>query len=344
MTRNEIQSRMLGNISDKYDKSEGSFFFDPIAAVTIELEKSYEEQGVILTNAFVSTAGGEYLERKCAELGIERKAATKAAGTVEITGAVGAKILQGNLVSTELVTYVITENKTIGASGKESVSIECSQAGTIGNVPVGAIKYFPVTLEGILSVTNPSAMTSGYDRETDDSLRKRFYDKVNSPATSGNVGHYKQWAKSVTGVGEVKVIPTWNGAGTVKVVLCNANMRAADSGLINATSTYIETQRPIGAKVTVVSASEKTISITATIVLGNGRTLEEVKADFEKAVTNYFKEIAFTGLYVSYAKVGSILYDIYGVSDYSNLKLNGASSNIVLTDMELPVVGTVVFS
>ena len=344
MTREALQNRMLSNISAEYDKTEGSFFFDAIAPVAIELEKFYLEQDATLKSSFVDTAVGAYLERRCAEMGIIRKPATKATGQVEVTGAVGATIAKGSLVATELVTFTITQNVVIGSSGKEIVPVECTEYGTIGNVPANVVRYFPVTLEGISAVTNAAATVGGYDTETDESLRQRFYDKVNSPVTSGNAGHYKQWAKSVTGVGDAKVIPTWNGAGTVKIVICNANKQGADSELIADTAAYIETQRPIGATVTVESAMEKAVHVAAELLLENGRTLAQVKADFEAALINYFRTIAFTGVYVSYAKVGSLLYDVYGVADYSNLQLNGAFSNVTLTDIEIPTVGTVVFT
>ncbi|MDD2217945.1 MAG: baseplate J/gp47 family protein [Eubacteriales bacterium] len=344
MTKDELKADMLSEIDSSFDTSEGSFFSDAITPAAIELEKSYAAMDSILNNAFVGTASGEYLERKCSELGINRKPATKSAGQVEISGAAGGSITSGSLVSTELVIFAITEDKVIGATGKELVSVECQTFGIKGNVPSGSIKYFPITLEGITAVTNPSTFSDGYDAETDVSLRQRYYEKINTPATSGNRYHYKQWAKEVEEVGDAKVFSTWNGAGTVKVVICDRNKRAATAQLISDTVAYIEANRPIGATVTVASATEKAINVTATIVLGNGRTLAQVKTDFETALTEYFKEVAFIDIYISYAKVGSILYDVYGVSDYSDLTMNATPANINIADTEVPVLGTVVLS
>lgn len=344
VTKEELKTRMLAEISNDYDKSEGSFFFDAISPVAIELEKSYSGQESILSNAFVATASGSYLDSKCAELGVARKLATKATGTVKISGAKGAVMTKGSLVATELVTFQTKESVTIGEGGSEVVGVECMASGTVGNVAANAIKYFPITIEGILSVTNSEPFTSGYDTETDESLRQRYYDKINTPATSGNAAHYEQWAKAVTGVGSGKVFPTWNGPGTVKVVICDRNKRAADTKLIKDTAEYIEMQRPIGATVTVESVQEKAIDVTATVVLANGVTLEQVKNDFVNVLKEYFKEIALVDQYVSYAKVGSLLYGIYGVADYSNLQLNKGITNIALAEVEVPVVGMVVLS
>ena len=48
-----------------------------------------------------------------------------------------------------------------------------------------------------------------------------------------------------------KVIPLWNGAGTVKIVIVDADNRPADSELISKVKEHIEENRPIGAEVTV---------------------------------------------------------------------------------------------
>ena len=344
MTKEELQARMLSNISDEYDKTEGSFFSDAVSPVAIELENSYASQGDALTSAFVDTSTGDALTKKCAELGINRKAATKATGAVAIAGAVGAVVPLGSLVASETVSFATMQAVTVGAGGSVTVAVECTQTGVVGNVPVGAVKFFPITLSGLSSVTNAAEITGGYDTETDKSLRQRYFEKVNAPATSGNSAHYKAWAKSVAGVGDAKVLPIWNGAGTVKVVICDADKKVADSTLITNTSAYIETQRPIGATVTVVSATVKAINVTATIVLGNGRTLAQVTADFQTALAGHFSAITFVNSYVSFAKVGAILYDVFGVADYSNLLINGTAANAALAGDEVPVVGTVVFS
>lgn len=344
ITREELRDRMLGNISNDYDKTVGSFFYDSTDPVAIELETSYGTQKAVLKNGFAETAEGEYLDKKCAEIGIERKQATRAYGTVQITGAVGVTIAKNILIASDAVTFMTTESKIIGATGIESVQAECVQAGTIGNVPSSAIKFFPVTIPGLTKVNNENPFVGGYNEETDESLRERYLDKANKPITSGNTYHYMMWAKSVDGVGDAKVFPLWNGNGTVKVAICDINKRAADSKLVTDTASYIETVRPIGATITVESATEKAINITANIVLIHGRTIEQVQADFEKAVATSFKEIAFTGVYVSYAQIGSILYDIYGVADYSDLRVNDGVGNISLLETEIPVIGTVVLA
>lgn len=337
-----IQTRMLGNISNEFDKTEGSFFYDATKPVSIELENLDIKANSILNKGFADTATGIDLDKICGEQGAYRKLSTKSNGLVTITGVVGASIIKGELIASDNVNFVFTEDKVIPSGGTIDVNVECEQYGTIGNVPVGAIKYYPKTLEGLQTVTNQQSFTNGYDAESDESLRERYYAKVQTPATSGNKWHYLNWAKEVTGVGDAKVYPLWNGNGTVKVVIINSNKRAADTTLINTVITHIEDNRPIGATVTIESATENAININVTLVIDtNNYTTEGVKTVIENALTEYFKSIAFKETYVSYAKIGNIIFDTPGVLDYSNLQVNTGTANITILDTEVAVLGGV---
>ncbi|QEK12572.1 baseplate J/gp47 family protein [Crassaminicella thermophila] len=340
--RDTIQNRMLQNISDEYDKTEGSFFYDVLKSVAIELENAYKKQESILDKGFVETATGEWLDKKVAEQGLTRKSATKATTIVTITGSEGTIVNEGTLVASDTVNFVVKETKTIDATGQVDVLVECEEEGSIGNVPAGAIKYFPVTIAGLTGVTNLNAVTNGYDGETDEELRQRYFDKVRTPATSGNKWHYRNWAKEVTGVGDARVFPLANGPGTVKVMIIDSNKTGAEQELIDAVYNHIEENRPIGATVTVVSATEVPININVTLTIDTDNYAEqEVITNIENNITAYLKEIAFVEDYVSYAKVGSIILDTIGVLDYSNLIVNGGTSNITIADNEVAVLGGV---
>ncbi|KEZ85543.1 baseplate J protein [Clostridium sulfidigenes] len=337
-----IQQRLLSNISDGYDKSEGSFFYDIEKPISIEIEKAYIELESILNKGFADTATGNDLDRIVYEQGINRKLSTKAKGEVVVTGLVGAVISKGEMVASDNVNFIFLEDKVIPTEKTINVSVECEQYGIIGNVPVGAIKYFPKTLEGLQTVTNIATFTNGYEEETDESLRERYYTKIQTPATSGNKWHYLNWSKEVTGVGDARVFPLANGPGTVKVVIINSNKREADTGLINEVYTHIEEVRPIGATVIVESATEKVINISVILVIDtNNYTEEAVKSSIEDNLVIYFKSIAFKESYVSYAKIGNIIFDTPGVLDYSNLQVNNGTANISIEDIKVAVLGGV---
>lgn len=339
--RKTIHDRMLKNISDEYDKSEGSFFYDATKPAAIEFENAYIQLDKVEAKLDIENLSGNELERFIYQrTGIKRKPATKATTVVTISGQEGAKISKGDLVGTDTVNFISIEDKTIGPTGQMTVLVECELAGTIGNVPAGAIKYFPVSIPGLTSVTNLEPVVNGYDAESDSDLRQRYYERIQTPATSGNKYHYLNWAKEVTGVGDAKVIPLWNGPGTVKVVIVDSNKNPATEDLIDNVFTHIEDVRPIGATVTVVSAVAKNVEITAKVSLAEGYTIQLVLDKFKSDLEQYRKDVVFKDSYISYAAIGNILFTVDGVLDYTDLKLNGEMKNIALGEEEIPIFYT----
>ena len=173
---------------------------------------------------------------------------------------VGEKVAAGNVI------FNITENAIIPNSGSVTVRIVCDSAGVKGNVEKGKINRFPVTIQGLVSVTNEISTTGGSDKESDVELRKRFTEYVSHPITSGNKWQYISWAKSVDGVGDAKCLPLWNGAGTVKVIIVDSEKQLAGSELINKVQSYIDEQCPIGADVTVTTATAVSIKRISEVI------------------------------------------------------------------------------
>jgi len=349
-TEEKIKQEMLDNISNELDKGEHTFIHDSISAASIKFAESYINLNVVARKLDVENLEGEELEKFVYQrTGITRKPAVKATTTVIIMGQEGAKISKGDLVGADTVNFASLEDKTIDESGKMMVLVECEKAGNIGNVPAGAIRYFPISIPGLTSVTNPEAVTNGYDAESDGELRQRYYERIRTPATSGNKYHYINWAKEVPGVGDARVDPLWAGPNTVKVIIIDSNKQPADNELVAEVQEYIdpditglgEGQAPIGAFCTVVSATGKEVNINVTIIRDPNYSIDQVKASIENNITEYLKSIAFKQDIVSYAHIGAIILDSEGVLDYENLKINGGTSNISVGYEEVAILGTV---
>ena len=73
----------------------------------------------------------------------------------------------------------------------------------------------------------------GDDIESDEDLRIRYMESVTAPQFGGNVSDYQNKVKSLTGVGGCKVIPIWNGGGTVKLIITNSQDRVGLESLDN---------------------------------------------------------------------------------------------------------------
>lgn len=353
-----ILQRMLDAVPPDLDKSEGSFIYDALAPVAAELAQAAIWAQEVLRRGFAETTFGQYLDLRAAEHGLTRKPAVKAAGQVTFTGTPGTVIPADTQVSTvgseaaPAIFFVTKSDATIGTEGTVTVDIEAVEAGASGNVAAGTITMLVQPVAGVTSVTNTAATSGGTDVEDDASLLARLLAKVRNPGTSGNKADYKNWALEVSGVGDAQIIPLWNGNGTVKVVLLDTNKLPASQAIVDAVQAYIdpdpaqgEGKAPIGAAVTVVAATAVNINVSAIVIHDGTRTIGDIQADFESALVNYLKEIAFSNdPTVRYNKIGSLLLDVQGVTDYSNLLVNGGTSNVAINAGEVAIKGTVSLS
>ena len=336
----EILNDMLNNLPEEYDKTEGGLFYDNLAPISIEFSNFRDIMDYIHKMGFADTSEGIFLEKIAGTVGISRREAIKSVGEVEIKGEAGTVIQIGTKVSSDTLIFETVEEKTVDSTGKVIVPAKSVESGSINNVGIGAIKYFPVTIQGLTKVTNLKPFAEGYDAETDEELRARYYIKVREPATSGNVYHYRQWCLAVSGIGGVKVFPLWNGNGTVKLVLMDTNGLAPGTDLLNRVRNYVEEQRPIGATVTYSAAISKIINFTGKVRIGTETTIQKVNEEFKKKVIEYFRKSAFKDDYLSYAKLGNILLNVTGVSDYLDFKVNNGLTNITLGVEDVPTFGT----
>jgi uncharacterized phage protein gp47/JayE len=244
-TEDAIRQRMLGNLPDDLDKAEGSYIWDAISPAAIELALAAIWAQEVLRRGFASTTFGEYLDLRCEEHGITRRAAVKATGQVTFSGTAGTVIPAGTQVNTASdsttpsVFFKTTEEVTIGDTGTAVANVEAVEAGLSGNVSAGTIIMLSQPISGVTSVTNVSATSGGLDEEDDASLLARYLQKVRSPSTGGNKADYINWAMEVPGVGGVAVVPVRDGPGTVSISIINTQKTPADQALVDAVQDYI---------------------------------------------------------------------------------------------------------
>lgn len=359
-TFNVILARLLVQVPDDVDKAEGSYIYDALAAAATEMVQLKIDMSNFLARGFASTTFDEYLDARCDEHGLTRRAAVKATGQVTITGTPGTVIPAGTVVATPAdpmlsvaaVEYETTPEATIPAGGSIAINIQAKTAGESGNALANTINVLASSVSGVSSVNNAAATTGGQDIESDASLLARYLEKVRNPGTSGNKADYKQWALEVAGVGDAQVIPLWDGNGTVKVALIDEDKLPVGQTVVDAVQAHISPssgtgagEAPIGATVTVVAATAVNINVTATVIRTGTKTLAEIKTAFETDLTAYLQSIAFSAdPTVRYVRIGSLLLDTTGVQDYSNLQVNSGTANITISAGQVAVKGTVTLS
>ncbi|WP_339251547.1 baseplate J/gp47 family protein [Paenibacillus sp. FSL P2-0136] len=344
-TYEALLERMLDRVPEGLDKREGSIIYDALAPAAAEMAQMYLELEVSNNLFFPDTADGEYLERTIAWTGLKRQPAGKAqlGARFYTSGEQPLDIPLGSRFSLGLLHYSAAEKLAPG-----TYRLESETAGAEGNQYSGAllpIDYIPGLARGEIT----GLLVPGTDAEPDEALRQRYFGSARRPATSGNKYHYMEWAQQIQGVGGARVFPLWAGPKTVKVVIVNAEHQPASPLLVSQVQQFIdpapglgEGQAPVGAVVTVESATGRTISVTAKVTLAAGYALQPVIQAFTALLEKYRKEKAFAASYISQSVIGALLLNTEGVVDYSGLKLNGGTANIPLLETEVPLFGNVV--
>ncbi|WP_235929952.1 baseplate J/gp47 family protein [Chengkuizengella marina] len=345
--RNEIHEEMLANISDDYDKTVGTFIYDATKPAAIEFENAYADLNRVEGKLSIENLEGVELEQRINErAGIERKPATNAVGYLLVEG--NGEIANGDLFETGSgVQFESTETKAI--NGSDVVNIRSIEPGEVGNVPSNQITLVPVTISGITSINNPNPTADGFEAESDAELLERYYDKIQTPSTSGNKAHYINWAREVSGVGDARVFPLWDGDNTVKVMVIDSNMHPASQNIIDEVQQYIdpdvtgmgEGQAPIGAFATIDTATAIEVNIQFSVTTEVGYSEGDVIESVSNSISDYLQQIAFDEEYVSYAMIGNLVLTSEGVKDYLNLTVNGGANNISVSETEVAILGGV---
>ena len=345
MTFESLMKEMLSRIPNDLDKREGSVLYNALAPSAVELQNTYIEMDNILDMVFVDTTEGVFLTKKCHERGIERLPATNAIckGEFNIDVPIGSRFyLEG-------LHYTVTEKMS-----QNVFKLQCETSGEKGNHPLG--NMIPVEyIQNLTSAVLTEVLIPGEEVESDQSLRQRYYDSLFGLAFGGNIADYKQKVLQMQGVGAVKVYPTWQGGGTVKLVILTSEYKAPSQELVDMVQTAIDpTQNqgqglglaPIGHVVTVVGAQQTTVDVTARITYQNGYYFDRIQSALEQTIEDYFNELNQSwgnekNLVVRISRIESRILDLEGVLDVSDTELNGLQRNIEIDADNIVVRGQV---
>lgn len=338
-TFESIMERMLSKVDSTLDKREGSVIYDALAPCALELEALYFEFQSMNEEAFGDTATRDYLIRLCAERGITPYSATNAILALDsnITVSNGTRFTGGDN------TYVVIEK------GK----VQCEQTGSVGNEYIGAL--IPIDyVDGLQTAEITSILIYGEDDEETEALRKRYLESFNERAFSGNKADYLEKTLAIAGVGSVKVTPTWNGAGTVKLTITDTVFESATEELINKVQNEFDPNKdgmgdglaPIGHIVTVDTVNEVTVNVSAKITFDTGYSWSNLQSSIESAIETYFLELrnswsSSNNIIVRIAQIDSAIIGVQGVLDVTGTKLNGSTSNLTLSEYQIPLKGVV---
>ena len=355
---------MLGRVPNGRDKRQSSVIYNALAPMAVELAEANIAKTIFAEQSSLLTATGENLENWAANFGMTRKQATFAVRIAEMFDTDGNPIDLPPTISrfstpntaTRLNYTLTAHTDTAGQS-----YLTCETAGTVGNAYLGALLPLS-TINNLGRAAMIGTLVPAEDTETDDALRSRIIERINQESFGGNIAAYKAFTKAIDGVGDVKVFPVWDGGGTVKLSIVDAEYLSATSEFINIVQTEIDPLpnsgeglgiAPIGHRVTVATPNEISITVTATVSLAPDYTITQLQASFEHALKDYILEARqswadapTTALYI--ARVSSAIINIAGVNNVAAVSINGVFADLILSQsaeaQQVPIFGAVVIS
>lgn len=363
-SEDEIHKKMLDNLPEDIDKSEGGFPWDFTRPTAIELSELREYVLVeVLKSLFPATCEESYLlDLHGSSRGITRRESVNATGYVSVTAAAGTVIPLGYIFSTEAdedgntVSFISIEEVTVDESGTADVPVEAEEGGAEGNVLPNTVVLqvgdeTGNMLDEITSVTNPEGMAGGIDEENDDDYRERLveYDKSQDISYIGNIADYKRWALSVPGVGSATVIPAEKGNALVTLILTDQSGQPADEEIRNAVYDYIMSPNnpedrlaPVGAMITIEDPESYIVNVSATVYLKDV-TKEQIEPAIKAELIKYLASCMAENV-VRLSGVYKILSSIAAIYDYKDVSISSSQStgngNLIIPNGTIPVLGT----
>lgn len=358
--------KMLDAVPDNIDKREGSIIYDALAPAALVMGQQSLDMANVIKETYIKTASGEFLDYRAIEHGTSRYPATQTEAKAKVLNdkkepldnvQIGDKFAS---IGESPIFYAVTK-----INDDLTVELTAEVKGSSANSYIGQI--LPVTPNDLLSWAEITEITApARDVESDDHLRARLLSSQSWIAYGGNVADYLDMTSKIDEVGAAQIYPTWNGGGTVKVVILNNDLMPASASLVQKVKNTLDPEdkqaegyglAPIDHAVTVTAPEELIVNVDISVKLDDTKATRYVKDSITKAVEGYFQSLRKDWADINQklgrgyqetiyrSKILSQVMLTEGVVNAKLPSLNGRDADIDLvftnSKSQLPVVGTV---
>lgn len=358
--------KMLDAVPDNIDKREGSIIYDALAPAALVMGQQSLDMANVIKETYIKTASGEFLDYRAIEHGTSRYPATQTEAKAKVLNdkkepldnvQIGDKFAS---IGDSPIFYAVTK-----VNDDLTVELTAEVKGSSANSYIGQI--LPVTPNDLLSWAEITEITApARDVESDDHLRARLLSSQSWIAYGGNVTDYLDMTSKIDEVGAAQIYPTWNGGGTVKVVILNNDLMPASASLVQKVKNALDPEdkqaegyglAPIDHAVTVTAPEKLIVNVDISAKLDDTKVTRYVKDSITKAVEGYFQSLREDWADINQklgrgyqetiyrSKILSQVMLTEGVVNAKLPSLNGRDADIDLvftnSKSQLPVVGTV---
>lgn len=347
------------------DVREGSVFMDTQMGHCMRVAKFYGDLSLLHDMMMPDTAVGEFLTEYAAQDNVYRTAATSSCWSAQFEG-----------VTPETGTEFMCEDTYFTLSDVDGVlCLVANEPGEESNALLPGSDLIPVdNIDDLESATLGELIIPGMAEESDESLLARWQSSKINPEANSNVPQMKLLCEKHEGIGRAKILPLWGGENTVKAVLLSKMGQNVPDDIVAEVQQYVdpvekgyevvvkgetytfgdglgEGAANIGLHFLAASAEPVYLTITATVDLKEGYTMEQVVNAARGQITAYLAKIALESpdkdlTTVRISNIGSIITALPGVLDYDydSLAINGSGGNIEIDQESVAVLAEVVLN
>lgn len=371
---NYYADRILSRIDrEKYDVDYASPLYIITGPNAQEFAFAHQETDYTIEQFSALTQDREHLITDAATY---RIAPTPATQTVA-EGAFNIRIKEGERFSKDEVNFTVGEPLDLsGDDGTFHYQLICEEAGDIGNVAPGVL--VPIrTIVGLRYAQLTRIIVPGENEEETEVFRRRYLDSFVHKPFCGNGADYMKELGEYEGVGRSKVVrcrdPQWRlDAEWVGIVFIDSEFNRPEDELVAGVQEYFHPLGPagvpdltttgtglsgIGQLVHVSGAKEDPLDIKVKLRFETGSNWDTHQYLIEETIEEYLlslREQWGDVLYTQKAKepmndtieivrtsLLARLIGIKGITDATDLKINGAYKNYTCSWDSIPVLGSV---
>ena len=324
-------------------------------------------QGLILQVGALSraaTSNGSDLDSWLAQFSFSRIQAVTATGqeifsrytaTNQATIPIGATVQSSD--GTVVFTTIVDATNPNYSSGLNayvlpaltnsiSVTVQCTQTGTIGNAVAGSINTLGTSISGVDYVSNTAAFTNGVNAETDSAVRSRFVlylSNLGTATLAAIMNAITNVAPGVTGV----ILENQQFNGTAQngyfTVIADDGTGHPSTTTLNAVGTAINAVRPLTVNFAVYAPTIVIANVSMTITTAISFNHATVAGLVQTAITNYINSIGDNAA-LPWSRLAATAYSVSGVANVTAVLLNGGTADLACTNEQRILAGTVVVS
>ena len=331
----------------------GSVIRTIVEALMAELDIQNYTVDQIYKAMNIDTADGSDLDNIVAILGVVRKQATYAEGTVVFgrsdVYATDIAIQYAQMISTRQnnngstsYEFMVTEDDAKLKAGElqTTVNVRATTPGSLF-LPVGTITIMNTPIVGIEYVTNLTEFIGGTDKETDDELRERAKQALAGLGKGTNTA-LRSALLGLEGVVDAIVMDVNRGVGTADIVVITSELPPSQA-LASEIDYTIGITKAAGIDVKAIFPVIKTQNIVVTIndLSGNDLTDEDISRAYN-AIINYCNSLS-VGDVLIISQIERAIGNAVNDMDV-DIIVTTPNTNVVPTSTEVIRCGTVIIN